>query len=83
MDTSIRVVGRALVQLVVTMAFIWVLLFASAGTIDWPRAWWFFAAFTAAIVVSVAVLYRLKRFLRPAHACSRVPSCGTTSSSRW
>jgi protein-S-isoprenylcysteine O-methyltransferase Ste14 len=58
-DTSFRVVGKALIQLVVTVAVIWVLLFASAGTIDWPRAWWFMAAFVVAILVAVAVLYRM------------------------
>jgi protein-S-isoprenylcysteine O-methyltransferase Ste14 len=58
-DTSFRVVGKALIQLVVTVAVIWVLLFASAGTIDWPRAWWFMAAFVVAILVAVALLYRM------------------------
>lgn len=59
MDTSFRVVGKALIQLVVTVAVIWVLLFGSAGTLDWPRAWWFMAAFVIAILIAVAVLYRL------------------------
>jgi len=59
MNTSLRVIGKALIQLVVTVAIVWVLLFASAGTIDWPRAWWFFAAFIVAILVSMVVLYRL------------------------
>jgi protein-S-isoprenylcysteine O-methyltransferase Ste14 len=59
MDTSFRAVGKALIQLGVSVAAIWVLLFASAGTIDWPRAWWFFAAFIVAILISIAVLYRL------------------------
>ena len=59
MDTSFRVVGKALIQLVVTVAVIWVLLFGSAGTLDWPRAWWFMAAFVVAILIAVAVLYRL------------------------
>ncbi|MBN9346246.1 MAG: isoprenylcysteine carboxylmethyltransferase family protein [Devosia sp.] len=59
MDTSFRVVGKALMQLVVTVAVIWVLLFASAGALDWPRAWWFMAAFVIAILIAVAVLYRL------------------------
>ena len=59
LDTSFRVVGKALIQLVVTIAVIWVLLFASAGTIDWPRAWWFMAAFVVAILIAVAVLYRM------------------------
>ena len=59
LDTSFRVVGKALIQLVVTIAVIWVLLFAPAGTIDWPRAWWFMAAFVVAILIAVAVLYRM------------------------
>jgi protein-S-isoprenylcysteine O-methyltransferase Ste14 len=59
LDTSFRVVGKALIQLVVTVAVIWVLLFASAGTIDWPRAWWFMVVFVVAILIAVAVLYRM------------------------
>jgi protein-S-isoprenylcysteine O-methyltransferase Ste14 len=48
-----------LIQLVVTVAVMWVMLFGAAGTIDWPRAWWFFDAFIVAIVIAIAVLAQL------------------------
>ena len=53
---AVRIIGKSLIQLVVTVAVMWVLLFAPAGTIDWPRAWWFFGAFAGAIVIAIIYL---------------------------
>lgn len=55
----VQIVGKALIQLVVTVAVMWVMLFGAAGTIDWPRAWWFFGSFVVAIVIAIAVLAQL------------------------
>lgn len=56
---NMRIVGQSLIQLVVTVALMGIMLFGAAGTIDWPRAWWFFGAFIVAILIAVAVLARL------------------------
>jgi len=50
---------RSLVSLVVTLLIMGVLLFSPAGTFDWPHAWCFVAVFLVAILISVAVLWRL------------------------
>lgn len=55
----VQIVGKALIQLVVTVAVMWVMLFGAAATIDWPRAWWFFGSFVVAIVIAIAVLAQL------------------------
>lgn len=54
-----RAVLRSLVSLVVTLVIMGVLLFGPAGTVDWPRAWWFFASFVVAILIAIVVLWRL------------------------
>ena len=59
MDRSWGIIGKSLIQLVVTVAVIWVMLFGAAGTLDWPRAWWFMAAFVVAILIAVVVLWQL------------------------
>ena len=59
MDRSWGIIGKSLIQLVVTVAVIWVMLFGAAGTLDWPRAWWFMAAFVVAILIAVVALWQL------------------------
>jgi protein-S-isoprenylcysteine O-methyltransferase Ste14 len=54
-----RAVLRSLVSLVITLIVMGVLLFVPAGTLNWARGWWFAVAFLVAILVSVAVLWRL------------------------
>ena len=53
---KVRIVGKSLIQLVVTVAVMWIMLFGAAGTVDWPRAWWFFGSFVVAMIVAVAAL---------------------------
>jgi protein-S-isoprenylcysteine O-methyltransferase Ste14 len=55
----VRIVGKSLIQLVVTVAVMWIMLFGAAGTVDWPRAWWFFGSSIVAIVIAIAVLAQL------------------------
>jgi len=54
-----RAVVQSLVSLVVTLVVMGLLMFVPAGTLDWPRGWWFFAAFIVAILISVLLLWRL------------------------
>lgn len=49
---------KSLISLVVTMAIVAVLLFGTAGTLDWARGWWFIAALFVAMLASVFVLWR-------------------------
>ena len=48
---NMRIVGQSLIQLVVTVALMGIMLFGAAGTIDWPRAWWFLGAGVMAICI--------------------------------
>lgn len=59
MDTSLRVVAGALLQLVVTLGVMGVLLFWPAGTFGWPAAWWFAAAFVGCTLIAVAIIWRV------------------------
>ncbi|MFL6089081.1 MAG: methyltransferase [Aeromicrobium sp.] len=52
-------VGRSLVALAITLVVMGLLLFVPAGTIDWPRAWTFCAAFVIATLIAVVVLWRV------------------------
>jgi protein-S-isoprenylcysteine O-methyltransferase Ste14 len=54
-----KAVLQSFVSLAVTLAVIGVLLFWPAGTFDWPRGWWFVLAFVVAILIAIAVLWRL------------------------
>lgn len=55
-DAAVR---RSLASLVLTLAVMALLLFAPAGTLDWPRAWAFGIAFAVAVLIAVAVIWRL------------------------
>lgn len=57
--TQNKAVLQSFVSLAITLAVMGVLLFWPAGTLDWPRAWWFVAAFVVAILVAIVVLWRL------------------------
>jgi protein-S-isoprenylcysteine O-methyltransferase Ste14 len=52
-------VRQSFISLTIVLVVMGVLLFVPAGTLDWPRAWWFCAAFLAATLVAIAVLWRL------------------------
>jgi protein-S-isoprenylcysteine O-methyltransferase Ste14 len=49
---------RAFISLAVTLVVMAVMLFLPAGTLDWPRAWWFLAIFAVAIVGAVLYVWR-------------------------
>ena len=52
-------IARSMLALLVTLVVMGVLLFASAGTLDWPHGWWFCAAFIVATLIAIAVIWRL------------------------
>jgi protein-S-isoprenylcysteine O-methyltransferase Ste14 len=66
---------RSLWSLAVMLMVMGVLLFVPAGTLDWPRGWWFAGAFVVAILVSLVVLWRLNPDIFIAR--SRVAAPGT------
>jgi protein-S-isoprenylcysteine O-methyltransferase Ste14 len=57
--TNSAAVRQSLIALVVTLLVMGVVLFVPAGTMSWPRAWWFCVAFLVATVVAMAVLWQL------------------------
>jgi protein-S-isoprenylcysteine O-methyltransferase Ste14 len=57
--TQNAAVVRSFISLVVTLIIMGVLLFAPAGTLDWPLGWWFMAAFVVCTLIAVAVIWRL------------------------
>ena len=57
--TQNRAVLQSLVSLVVTLVIMGALLFWPAGTLDWPLAWWFAAAFTVCTLIAVVVIWRV------------------------
>jgi len=52
-------VRQSLVALVITVVIMGVILFVPAGTLNWPRGWWFCGAFVGATLVAIAALWRL------------------------
>jgi len=54
-----RIIGKSLIQLVVSLAIMGVLLLGPAGTFEWSRAWWFFIVFVLAIVIAIVVLAKV------------------------
>ena len=50
---------RSLVSLAFVLVIMGLLLFLPAGTLDWPLGWAFAASFIGAVLLSVAVLWRL------------------------
>lgn len=54
-----RAVAQSLVSLAVTLAVMGVILFVPAGTIEWPRGWWFCGAFVVATLIAIAVMWRV------------------------
>lgn len=54
-----RAVVQSLVSLIVTLVVMGLVLFVPAGTLNWPRAWWFCAAFLVATVIAIVALWRL------------------------
>jgi protein-S-isoprenylcysteine O-methyltransferase Ste14 len=57
-DTG-SIVLRGLVQIVITDIIMAVLLFWPAGTLSWPRAWWYLAIFTVAVVGAIIYAARV------------------------
>ena len=54
-----RAVAQSLVALAITLIVMGVILFVPAGTINWPRAWWFCGAFLVATLIAMLALWRL------------------------
>ena len=52
-------VRQSLVALVITVVIMGVILFVPAGTLNWPRGWWFCGAFVGATLAAIAALWRL------------------------
>lgn len=52
-------VRRSLAALLITIAVMGALLFVPAGTPDWPLGWLFLVAFILAVLLAIAVLWRL------------------------
>jgi protein-S-isoprenylcysteine O-methyltransferase Ste14 len=52
-------VARRIVQLTITMAILWGLLFGAAGSLDWPRAWLCVGLSAVLLLVNTAVLLRV------------------------
>ncbi|CAN7158123.1 isoprenylcysteine carboxylmethyltransferase family protein [Devosia sp. LjRoot16] len=67
---------RALGSLAVTLLVMAVLLFLPAGTLEWPRAWWYLAIFVAAILVAIVYIWRVDPEL---FAIRRKPQAGGKS----
>ncbi len=57
--TERQALFRSLFSLAATPLVMGALLFGPAGSFAWPRGWWFLAAFVAALVISMVVLWRL------------------------
>ncbi len=57
--TQNAAVFRSFVSLVVTLIIMALLLFVSAGTLNWSLGWWFMAAFLACTLIAVAVIWQL------------------------
>jgi len=57
--TRTAAVRQSLIALVVTLVIMGVILLVPAGTLNWPRGWWFCAAFVVATLIAIAVLWRL------------------------
>lgn len=58
-ETQRQALRKSLISLVVTIAVVAVLLFGAAGTLTWAHGWWFMAAFVIAMLISIAILWRL------------------------
>jgi protein-S-isoprenylcysteine O-methyltransferase Ste14 len=57
--TQNRAVLQSIVALVITIVVMGLLTFVPAGTLNWPRGWWFIVAFVVATLIAVAILWRL------------------------
>src|SRR4051812_29027638 len=57
--TQRRAVAQSLISLATTLVIMGVILFVPAGTIDWPRGWWFCVVFLVVPLVATAALWRL------------------------
>jgi protein-S-isoprenylcysteine O-methyltransferase Ste14 len=52
-------VRQSFLSLAIAMVIMGVLLFAPAGTLHWPRGWWFGGTFLAATLIAISVLWRV------------------------
>jgi protein-S-isoprenylcysteine O-methyltransferase Ste14 len=53
-----RAIAQSFVALAITLVVMGLILFVPAGTLDWPRAWWFWIAFFVATLIAIGVLWR-------------------------
>ena len=52
-------VRQSLISLVATLVIMGLLLFGTAGTLNWPLGWWFGAIFLACTLLAVVVIWRV------------------------
>lgn len=55
-NTAVR---QSLLSLAIAMVIMGALLFAPAGTLNWPRGWWFGGTFLVATLIAISVLWRV------------------------
>lgn len=56
---ELKAIRGGYVALAITIVVMGLLLFAPAGTVNWPLGWWFIAAFVVAVLIAMAVIWRL------------------------
>lgn len=56
MQSAVR---QSLISLVATLVIMGLLLFGTAGTLNWPLGWWFGAIFLACTLLAVVVIWRV------------------------
>jgi protein-S-isoprenylcysteine O-methyltransferase Ste14 len=57
-DVNASAVVKSLIALLITVIVMALLAFVPAGTVDWPRGWWFMLAFVLTTLIAVAILWR-------------------------
>ena len=56
MQSAVR---QSLISLVATLVIMGLLLFGTAGTLNWPLGWWFGGVFLACTLLAVVVIWRV------------------------
>jgi len=52
-------VRQSLLSLAIALIVMGVLLFVPAGTLNWPRGWWFVGAFVVASLIAISIVWRV------------------------
>src|SRR5882724_9747551 len=50
---------QSFVSLAITLVVMGLLLFVPAGTLNWPFGWWFAVSFLVAVLIAIAIIWRL------------------------